>query len=176
MVKAVASGTVDERVVGDVLAIVNQNGPDLDEDEKQDIGPLLKGEQKGVDVVRQRLGPTVDGVEGNGGVGGGHDPFVVSLVQVLVDKGVVKAAMDPVDAEVGEHEEERELSNVVPHARAVLGGVVHLGVAADLEEEEGHGEDGHAGDRRHGLLDLQGDLVLQVAGVLEGLMIKDKVV
>ena len=38
-----------------------------------------------------------------------HDPFVVRLVQSLVNAGVVQTTMNPVDEEVGEEEEEREL-------------------------------------------------------------------
>ena len=44
-----------------------------------------------------------------GGVGCGHDPFVVGFVQAFVEARVVQAAVDPVDAEVGEHEEDGEL-------------------------------------------------------------------
>ena len=64
-------------------------------------------------MVGYGLQPAVYGVESNGCVGGGHDPFVVWLVEGFVDEGVVETAVDEVDEEVGEEEEEWELEVVV---------------------------------------------------------------
>ena len=65
---------------------------------------------------------------------------------------MVQAAVDPVDAEVGEQKEERELDVVVgaaeePDQRVLdVGGVVvDKAVAAHFGDEEGEGEDGHYG-------------------------------
>lgn len=176
MVDAVACGAVDDWVVGDVLAVVDHDGPDLDEGEEQHVRPLLKGEDEREDMVRQRLGKAVHGVEGDGGEGCRHDPFVVGLVHVLVDPGMVQATMNVVDAAVGEHEEERELEVVVPEARPVGGGVIHLGVSAHLEPEAGRGEERHSWNGGERLANLQRDLVLQVSGVLERIMVENEII
>jgi hypothetical protein len=60
----------------------------------------LEREDEGEDVVGDRLRPAVDGVEGDGGVGCRHDPFVVWLVKRFVDGWVVQAAVDEVDEAV----------------------------------------------------------------------------
>lgn len=44
-------------------------------------------------------------MESDRGIRCGHNPFVVGLVQVLVDQRMVKGSVDEVNAEVGEHEE-----------------------------------------------------------------------
>ena len=97
-----------------VFAVVDEDGPDVDEDEEGDVGKLGEGEQEGEHVVRQRLGVAVQRVEGVRGKGRGHDPLVVRLVDVLVDAWVVQTAVDPIDQRVGEEEEEGELQVVVP--------------------------------------------------------------
>ena len=66
---------------------------------------FLDGEEVGEDVVRERLEVTVDWVESVCGEGGGNDPLVVWLVDVLVDERVVFQSVNPVNAVIGEEEE-----------------------------------------------------------------------
>lgn len=174
MVNCVASGTVDDgRVVG-ILAVMDQDCPDVDEDEEGDVGELGEREDEGEDVVGEALCISICGVEGVRGEGSRHDPLVVWLVDVFVDLGVMEAAVDPVDAEIGEADEEGELRIVVPAARAILCGIINLGVAADFEEEPGDGEDGHDGEGNVGLLHLEPNLVLEVLGVVESGLVEDE--
>ena len=55
-----------------------------------------------------------------------------------------------------------------------MGAAVHAGVAADLEDEEGGGAEGEAGHGADGLADLEGDLVLEELGVLEGFLVEEE--
>lgn len=98
MVHGVAGGAVDEGRVGDIFAIVDQHGPDLDEGEEGDVCEFMQGEDEREEVVWQALRVAIEWVEGDARVGRWHDPFVVGFVQVLVYERVVQAAMDPVDA------------------------------------------------------------------------------
>lgn len=169
-----ASGTIDNRVISHVLAVVDEDSPNVDEDEEKDVCEFLKREQEGVDVVRKALSISIERVESVRGVRRRHDPLVVRLVETLVHEGVVQSAVDPVDAEVGEHEEEGELHHVVPHSGGVVEAVVYLGVTADFEEEERGGEDGHYREGDVGLAHLEADLVLEVFGVVEGCFVEDE--
>lgn len=45
-------------------------------------------------------------------VWGRHNPFVMRLVESLVNAGVMETAMDEVDPEIGKHQKQRELK---PH-------------------------------------------------------------
>lgn len=136
MVHGVAGRTVHDGAVGDVLAIMNEDGPQVDKSEQEDVGKLLQGEDEGEDVVRDTLRPAIERVEGVRGVRAGHDPFVVRLVQGLVDAGVVQATVDPVDEEVGKADEEGDLDEAVVREGLFGGGVVKFGVSADLQNEE----------------------------------------
>lgn len=80
MVHGVACGSIDEGAVGVVLSIMNENGPDVDEDEQRNVRELLKREQEWEEVVWYRLSKTVEGMESMGCVRGRHDPFVMRLV------------------------------------------------------------------------------------------------
>ena len=89
--------------------------------------------------------------------------------------------MDPVDAAVREHEEERELEVVVGAAKDPDEGVVDVGcvvvdeaVAPYFGHEEGKGEDGHYWHRLECLLDFQLHLVLEVFRVLECCLVEDE--
>lgn len=176
MVHRVAGGAVDDGAVVDVLAVVDDDGPDVDQHEEQDVRVLVQREDEREDVVWQTLGPAVERMEGVRGVGSRHDPLVVWLVQALVNHGVMQAAVDPVDEEIGEHEEERELEYVVQRKRRVANSVVHVSVAADFEEEKGNGGGGHARHGLHCLSDLHAHLVLEVFRVVEVGFVKDEVV
>jgi len=172
----VAGGAVDGGRLRDELAVVDQDGPDVDEDEQRDVGDLLQREEEGEHVVGDGLREAVERVEGVRGERRRHDPLVVRLVQGLVDGRVVQAAVDQVDEEVGEEEEERELQDVVPEPRPVGGRVVELGVAAALGDEADGGQQGHQGHGAVGLDHLELDLVLEELGVREGVVVEDEVV
>lgn len=174
VVQRVAGGAVDDGVVGEVLAVVDHDGPEVDKDEEEDVGHLLQREDEGEDVVGNGLGKAVDRVEGVAGKGRGHDPFVVRFVQRLVDGRVVQAAVNPVDEEVGEDDEERELQEIVPQAGAVGGDVVELAVAADLEQEERRRQQGDEGHGLVGVDNLEPDLVLEELGVAHDALVEDE--
>jgi hypothetical protein len=176
MVHGVACSAVDKRRVVGILAVVDQDCPDVDEDEEGDVGKLLEREEEGEDMVRQTLGIAIHGVEGVRGKGRGHDPLVVGLVQRLVNALVVESTVNPVDTEIGEEEEEGKLGPVVPGTGALLCGIVELRVAADFSQEPGRSEDGHDREGDVGLLHLETDLVFEVSGMVEGTLVEDEVV
>lgn len=174
VVEGVASSTVDDGVVGEVFTIVDHDRPQVDENEKSDVGHLLQGEDEGEEVVGNRLSEAIERVESMAGKGSRHDPLVVRLVKTLVDERMVEVSMNPVDAEVGKDEEEGELEDVVPHSGTIGGGVVELSVAADFEEEERGSDDGHNWHGLVGLDHLEPDLVLEESGVVEGALVEDE--
>ena len=174
MVHCVARSTIDNRRISDVLAVVDKDRPDIDEYEQEDVGEFLQGEEKREDVVGHALQVAVHWVEGVRGVRRRHDPLVVRLVEALVDERVVQAAVDPVDEEVGEGNEDGELQIVVPESGPLDGGVVHFGVATHFQREEGDREDGHYGQRDVGLSDLLTNLVFQILWMVEGSFVKDE--
>lgn len=102
---------------------------------------------------------------------------------MFVYERVVQAAVDPVDAEVGEEEEDGELQ-IVPCAAEEgkqgmsepwrSGIVVHKAEPAHLSDEPGHGEDGHDGNAGHSLPNLKADLVLEILRVVEGRVVEDE--
>jgi hypothetical protein len=56
-------------------------------------------------MVWTTLKKSIQGVKRMGGKWGGNLPFVMVLVDVFVDKFVVKETVDPVYTGVGEHDE-----------------------------------------------------------------------
>lgn len=72
-----------------------------------------------------------------------HDPFVVCFVKSLVDFRVMKASVDPVDEEIGEENEKRELDIVVQRKRSFVKPVVELRIAFDLKDEAERSQDSH---------------------------------
>ncbi|KAM3073416.1 hypothetical protein ACMFMF_006622 [Clarireedia jacksonii] len=174
MMHGMARGAVENWAIGYILTVVDEDGPDLYEGEEAQVGEFLKGEDEGEDVVGERLQEAVDGVECDGGVGSGHNPFVVRLMEGLVDERMVQPPVDEVDPKIGEDEEEWELKVVVPGAGAFGGAIVEFGEAAHFGEEEGGGEDGHYWHAVDGLGDLHTDLVFEEFGVFEGGFVEDE--
>lgn len=136
MVNGVASGTVDDWIVTHKFAVVNQNSPEVDENKQADESNLLAREQEDEDMVWDTLSKAVERMEGVGGKGGRHDPLVMRLMQTFVDERVVKTAVNPVDAEVGEHEEQWVLDPVVQRERSLMSLVEELAVAANFSDHK----------------------------------------
>lgn len=116
VVHRVASGAIDNGRIRDVLPVVDHDGPDLDKGEESNVCKFLEWEDEWEDVVWHALAVTVEGVESMRSVRCWHNPFVVRLVKAFVDERVVQSSVDPVDTEVGEHQEHWELEVVVPWA------------------------------------------------------------
>lgn len=66
-----------------VVAIVNGDGPDVDEDVEAQVGDFVQGEEEGVDMVGQALHEAIDGVESMAGKRRRNLPEVVGLVEAL---------------------------------------------------------------------------------------------
>ncbi len=139
MVHRVACRAIDDGRVGDVLTVVDEDSPEVDEDEQGDIGDFLERKEERIDVVREGLREAVEGVKGVRGKGRGHDPLVMRFVEALVNRGVVEGAVNPVNAEVGKEDEERVLEVIVLGEGGGRRGIIELGVAAHFGEEEGCG-------------------------------------
>lgn len=174
MVHGVACGSVDDGAVGDVFTVVDHDGPEIDEHKENDIGPFLQREDEWENMVGNTLRPAIDGVEGMGRIGSGHDPFVVRLMQSLVNKRVVKTTVNPVDAEICEEQEKRELQDAVIGEGLLGEGVVHFAVAADFGQEEWGRENGHDRHGFHGLRNFHANLVAEIFGVFECGFVEDE--
>lgn len=109
-----AGGAVNDGVVGDKFTIVNHDCPDVNEGEQADVGELVEREDEWENVVWHTLRVSVQWVESVRREWSWHDPLVVWLVEVLVDKRVMQSAVDEVDEEVGEEQEQWDLKDVVP--------------------------------------------------------------
>lgn len=86
MVVGVVGCAVDDARQGAgnaVVAVVDGDGPDVDEHIQNQVEHLVEGEEEGVDVVRETLQEAVDRVEGVAGEGSGDLPDVVRFVKQL---------------------------------------------------------------------------------------------
>ena len=145
MVHGVAGSSVDHGAVGNIFTIVDQDGPEVDETEEEDIGELLKREDEREQVVRHTLRPAIQRVECMRCEGTRHDPLVVRFVQSLIDQGMVQSSVDPVNAEIGERDEQRELKETVESERLLLECIVQFGVTTDLCNQERGSQKRHNG-------------------------------
>jgi len=84
---------------------VNEHRPNVHTDEEGEVEMFLDGEEVGEDMVGEGLEVPVEWVESVCGEGGGHDPLVVRLVDVLVDTWVVFPSVNPVNAVISEDKE-----------------------------------------------------------------------
>ena len=105
----VASGSIYNWAVGNVLSVMDEHRPEVDKAEENDVGQFLQREDERKHMIRHTLRPAVEGVEGVGGVWARHNPLVVRLMKSLVDTWVVEAAVNPVNEEVREEDKQREL-------------------------------------------------------------------
>jgi len=93
-----------ERMVGDHIRVVNEDGPKVDQDEQDEVEMSLEGEDEGEEVVRDGLGITIHWVEGMRCEGRGDDPLVVRFMDILIEEGKVEPTMDPVNTIISEEQ------------------------------------------------------------------------
>lgn len=86
----------------------------------------------------------------------------------------MQAPVDPIDEEVGEHDEERELEEIIQSKRGIGREIIKFRVAAHFTEEKGRCEDGHDRNRYQSLADFEPDLVLQVFRMRESRVVENK--
>lgn len=77
----------DQRAGHPVVAVVDGDGPDVDEDVEGQVEHLVQWEEEGVDVVGEPLHEAVHRVEGVAGKGRWDLPHVVGLVEQLCGPG-----------------------------------------------------------------------------------------
>lgn len=106
VVDVVMSSAVDELPIHESDAIVDGGGPDSDGNEQNKMGEFVHGDDVGAEPVGPRLCPSVEGVEREGREGAGKDKGVMQLVDWAVQQLAVQRVVDPVDAEVRDHEKE----------------------------------------------------------------------
>lgn len=176
MVHSMARSSVNNRAVHDEFAVVNEDRPHVDEDEQTNISHLLKWEDEWEDVVWDTLRKSIKRVESVGRKWCRHNPLMMWLMQRLIDKWVVQTAVNEVDEEVGEEEEERKLEPLVPSSWTLGGGVVELRITLKFRCEADCGEERHQWHGGVGLNHLQLDLVLQELWMCEGCVVEDEVV
>lgn len=178
VVKSMVGRTVDELFrpgAGDHVAVVDEDGPELHENEEYGVEVLLHRANKDKDMVRSRLQESIDGVESNRSPGRGNNPLVVRLVNVFVDAGVVFESVNPINEEVVE-DHVYNGRDEEPGPAVLIDVRVEKTVAADLGEEKGQTEkiyDRNGPERRH---DFLGDLVFEESRVVLQSTVEDQVV
>lgn len=88
VVVGVVGGAVDDAGQSGghaVVAVVDRNGPDVDENVEEQVEELVEGEEEGVEVVGEALQEAVHWMEGVAGEGGGDLPNMVWFVKQLMD-------------------------------------------------------------------------------------------
>jgi len=172
----VACSAINDWRIGNVFTIVDHDCPDVDEHEERNVRELLKRQDEWEYVVWDRLCEAIERMESMRREWRGHDPFVVRLVEVLVDAWVMEPSVNPVNEEVGKQQENRELQDVIPPARPLFRRVVDLAVSSDLEPKCSSCQDSHARQGLQSLPYFHANLILEILGMLEGLVIEDEVI
>lgn len=172
----VASRTIDDGIVCEILAVMDHHGPNINEAEKAEVNHLLQGENEGKHVIRQALNITIYRVECMRGERRGDNPLVMRLVEVFVDPRMVQATMCDINEGVGEKQKQRNLEQKVSPSAVVLQRPKQLRVALGFSDEPGNGEQSHDGNGLHGLINFHPDLILQIFRMFEVLVVVDHVV
>jgi len=152
---------------------VDHDRPNVDNDKQAEIKVLVEREEENEEVIGQRLHVAVKGMKGVRCVRSRNDPLVMGLVESLINPRNVQPAMDPVDAHIGEEEEEENREGPVRDA-VVADVVVKPRVALDLTPKPRKGKEGETRDGREGAFELEADLVLEKTRVLHLIVIVEK--
>jgi len=89
MMQRMVRWTIDdflERMIGDHIGVVDENRPTVHKYEEAKVEVALEGEQEDVEMVGDRLGKAIHEVECMGSVGRRNDPFMMRLVEMLVQE------------------------------------------------------------------------------------------
>lgn len=157
------------------VTVMNQDRPDLHEDEHDQVKVPLHRADEDEDVVRQRLHEPVGRVESECCPRSRHNPLVVWLMDVLVHAWVVLQPVNPVNGDIIEGDIQ-QCRDCYP-CPAILADIsVEKTLSPYLGEKDGKRHQVDPRDSVHGRSDFLADLVLQEARVMLKSPIKDEVV
>jgi len=83
---------------------VDEDGPEVNQDEEDEVEMPLEGEDEDKEVVWNGLGVTVDWVEGMRSIRCRNDPLVMRFVEHLIEKRKMEPSMDPVNSVIGKEQ------------------------------------------------------------------------
>lgn len=166
--KKFTDGNLDENKLTD------KNGPYINEYEQCYICKLLERKQVRIYVIRYALRKPIQWMKRVARVRRGHDPLMVGFMQSFVDFRMMQAPVDPIDEEIGEQDEERELKEIVQAKRGIRRGLIKFRVAAHFTEEKGRCEDGHDGKRFQSLANFEPNLILKIFRMHERCVVENK--
>jgi hypothetical protein len=107
MVKSMVCRTIDdlfERVAGNHVRVVDEDGPEVNKDEETEVEIAMEGKHEDYNVVRYRLEVAVNRMESMRREGCRDNPLVVGLVNCLVDKRMVEAAVNKIYSDVSDEQ------------------------------------------------------------------------
>ena len=93
-------------------------------------------------MVGNRLEKPIEGMEGVTGKGSWHDPLMMQLMDVFVDRRVMQPTVDPIDATVSKGQKEEYGKGKVERA-TIRNICVQLGVSLNFCEEDEGSWNGH---------------------------------
>ena len=115
--------------------LTNEDSPEVDEGEKGNICELLEREDERKEVVWYTLREAIHRVEGVAGVRCRHNPLVMRLVQGPVNSGMMQTPVDPVDAQIGEDNEQWKLKEIVKSKWSIGRSIVEFSIATNFKQE-----------------------------------------
>mmetsp|Transcript_21602 Transcript_21602/g.53776 ORF Transcript_21602/g.53776 Transcript_21602/m.53776 type:complete len:216 (+) Transcript_21602:505-1152(+) len=156
------------------VAVMDGDGPHVDCDKHAHPQHLVHREDEDGDVVGKALDEPVEWVEGVRGKGAGDLPLVVRLVDVLVEHGQMKPAVEPVDEAVSEHEEGEDGEDEVGQPE-VAHVIVQARVSLELPDGDDRHQQRHLRDRAERQLQLERHLPGDPLLVLHPLLVEEEV-
>src|SRR5437879_6062436 len=101
--------SINNWIIGNILPIVDEDRPDIYRNKESDVGELVEGKDKWEDVVRNGLCKPIKGMKSMTRIRSRYDPFMVWLMQYLIDHRMMQSSMNPINPEIREKQEKREL-------------------------------------------------------------------
>jgi len=105
VVVGVVGRAVDKALEGEEEAVVDADGPHVDQHEHSHVHDLVHGEDEDKNMVWYTLQESIDGMEGMARPGCTYLPQVMSLVKCGIDPWMMKPTMNPIDTKVSKDEE-----------------------------------------------------------------------
>lgn len=162
-------------MVGDHVRVVNEYGPEVDENEEDEVEVTLEGEDEDEEVIWDRLGISINWVEGMGSERCRNYPLVVWFVEYSIEEREMEPSMDPVNTIVGKKQikwyAEEEVRPTI-----LVWSIVQFGVTPHFTQKPREGKDSHEGKSPKGAHDFLPDLVFQESWMPHHVMVEDVLV
>jgi len=168
--------TIHDKSVHDWVIVVNGDGPQIHQEEHDQVQILVNRKQEWIQVIRQSLQESIDGMESMTGVRSADHPAMVQFVNVGIDRWNMQSSVYPVYEGISEHQIPKDGNGLSEPSLDSVNALIQFCGQMNLRKEHDTRGNGHEDNGEAGNLNLLLHLLRKEQLVLHQILVKQEMI